>query len=306
MIGKVLRGQRPRGLLYYLFGPGRREEHPDPHIVAGWRDAAELESPLHPDGRRDFRQLAGLLNQPQAALGPRGLRQPVWHCVVRVAPGDRQLSDEEFFARVQEAGVLVRTPVEHPPSGPGHRIRRRTRRRYGPRRRTSVVRRRKARRRPEPAETPLPLGHLPRRNAPRCGSHRGRAERDLGARRPDRPGCPRSDPCSRFGRRSRVGQRRGLGGVRHLALRGRRPGQPGRAPGSRQPPTRFARIAQGKRKRGWPQDPCGAIMAWSSPASQEHRWTPPTSAARSSRSPGRPGWARTGRRGSCVTRSCRS
>jgi hypothetical protein len=32
VIGKVLRGQRPRGLLYYLFGPGRREEHTDPHI----------------------------------------------------------------------------------------------------------------------------------------------------------------------------------------------------------------------------------------------------------------------------------
>ena len=124
MIGKVLRGQRPRGLLYYLFGPGRREEHPDPHIVAGWRDAAELESPLHPDGRRDFRQLAGLLNQPQAALGPRGLRQPVWHCVVRVAPGDRQLSDEEFFARVQEAGVLVRTRLStrHPGQVTGYAV----------------------------------------------------------------------------------------------------------------------------------------------------------------------------------------
>jgi hypothetical protein len=96
VIGKVLRGQRPRGLLYYLFGPGRREEHTDPHIVAGWRDPAELEPPLHPDGRRDFRQLTGLLNQPHAALGPRGLRHPVWHCVVRAAPGDRLMSDHEW------------------------------------------------------------------------------------------------------------------------------------------------------------------------------------------------------------------
>jgi hypothetical protein len=96
VIGKVLRGQRPRGLLYYLFGPGRREEHTNPHIVAGWRDPAELEPPLRPDGRRDFRQLTGLLNQPHAALGPRGLRQPVWHCAVRAAPGDRLLSDHEW------------------------------------------------------------------------------------------------------------------------------------------------------------------------------------------------------------------
>ena len=70
MIGKVLRGQRLAGLLYYLFGPGRREEHTDPHIVAGWRDPGELEPPLRPDGRRDFRWLTGLLNQPHAALGP--------------------------------------------------------------------------------------------------------------------------------------------------------------------------------------------------------------------------------------------
>ena len=37
VIGKVLRGQRPAGLIRYLYGPGRREEHRDPHIVAGWR-----------------------------------------------------------------------------------------------------------------------------------------------------------------------------------------------------------------------------------------------------------------------------
>lgn len=42
------------------------------------------------------RSLTGLLNQPHAALGPRGLRQPVWQCVARAAPGDRQLSDREW------------------------------------------------------------------------------------------------------------------------------------------------------------------------------------------------------------------
>ena len=38
MIGKVLRGGRPDGLIRYLYGPGRHEEHTDPHIVAAWRD----------------------------------------------------------------------------------------------------------------------------------------------------------------------------------------------------------------------------------------------------------------------------
>lgn len=96
MIGKVLCGQQPAGLIRYLYGPGRREEHRDPHLVAGWRDPAELEPPLRPDGRRDFRRLTGLLTQPHAALGPRGFDRPVWHCVVRAAPGDRMLSDTEW------------------------------------------------------------------------------------------------------------------------------------------------------------------------------------------------------------------
>ena len=100
MIGKISdpRGQRVTGLLYYLFGPGRREEHVNPRIVAGWRNPAELEPPLNPGGRRDFRKLTGLLEQPHAALGPRGFERPVWHCALRAAPQDRHLSDDEWAA----------------------------------------------------------------------------------------------------------------------------------------------------------------------------------------------------------------
>lgn len=107
MIGKVLRGRSVAGLLYYLFGPGRREEHTDPHLVAGWRHPAELEPPLRPDGHRDFRRLNGLLDQPHAALGQRGFAQPVWHCVVRAAPGDRMLSDTEWGRLVRD--IMHRT-----------------------------------------------------------------------------------------------------------------------------------------------------------------------------------------------------
>jgi hypothetical protein len=97
MIGKVCpRGGRVAGLLYYLYAPGRHEEHTDPHLIAGWRHPAELEPPLRPDGHRDFRQLNGLLQQPHDALGERGFDRPVWHCSVRAAPGDRTLSDDEW------------------------------------------------------------------------------------------------------------------------------------------------------------------------------------------------------------------
>jgi hypothetical protein len=97
VIGVALpRGDRVDRLIYYLYGPGRHEEHTDPHLVAGWRHPAELEPPLRPDGRRDFRQLTGLLKQPHAAMGNRGFRQPVWHVPMRTAPGDKMLSDEEW------------------------------------------------------------------------------------------------------------------------------------------------------------------------------------------------------------------
>ena len=81
MIGKITapRGKLVEPLIYYLYGPGRHQEHTDPHIVAGWRHPAELEPALRPDGSRDFRMLTGLLNQPHAALGRRGV------CAARVA-----------------------------------------------------------------------------------------------------------------------------------------------------------------------------------------------------------------------------
>jgi hypothetical protein len=97
VIGKVCpRGSRVAGLLYYLHGPGRHEEHTDPHLIAGWRHPAELEPSLREDGHRDFRQLNGLLQQPHDALGERGFDRSVWHCSVRAAPGDRMLSDDEW------------------------------------------------------------------------------------------------------------------------------------------------------------------------------------------------------------------
>ena len=107
VIGKVLRGERPAGLIHYLYGPGKHEEHTDPHIVAGWRHPAELEPPLRPDGRRDFRELNGLLQQTLAALGDRAPNRPVWHCVARAAPGDRMLSDDEWASVAGE--IMHRT-----------------------------------------------------------------------------------------------------------------------------------------------------------------------------------------------------
>jgi hypothetical protein len=109
VIGKISapRGKRTEPLIRYLYGPGRREEHADPHVVAGWRHPAELEPPLRPDGRRDFRRLNGLLRQPHDAMGSLGLDRPVWHCAVRAAPEDKILSDDEWAAVAHD--VMHRT-----------------------------------------------------------------------------------------------------------------------------------------------------------------------------------------------------
>jgi hypothetical protein len=96
MIGKVVRGANVGRLLYYLYGPGKANEHTDPHLVAGFSDPADLEPPIRANGTRDFRRLTGLLTQPMTALAGSGYPQPVWHCSVRAAPEDRMLSDHEW------------------------------------------------------------------------------------------------------------------------------------------------------------------------------------------------------------------
>jgi hypothetical protein len=114
VIGKITapRGERVEPLIYYLYGPGRANEHTDPHIVAGFRHPAELEPPLLANGKRDFRRLNGLLLQPQAVLGKWGYARPVWHCSLRTAPGDKTLSDDEWATIAFD--VMDRTGLARP------------------------------------------------------------------------------------------------------------------------------------------------------------------------------------------------
>jgi hypothetical protein len=107
VIGKVLRGSRVQGLIRYLYGPGRFEEHRDPHIVAGFRDPVGLEPAWRSDGGRDFRRLDRMLTQPLALLGDRNHPKPVWHLPVRAAPEDPILTDQQWAKIAEE--IMART-----------------------------------------------------------------------------------------------------------------------------------------------------------------------------------------------------
>jgi hypothetical protein len=92
------RGTRVGGLLRYLYGPGKREEHIDPHLVAAWDGAgvlADLEPTITPSRQRDFRHLTELLEIPVRA-GHNPPRKYVWHCSLRGHPTDRNLTDEQW------------------------------------------------------------------------------------------------------------------------------------------------------------------------------------------------------------------
>ncbi|AYN40158.1 mobilization protein [Streptomyces dangxiongensis] len=104
-------GSNTRGLLAYLYGPGRRDEHTDPHIVAGFAMLGM------PDPGRDqdttLTQLARHLDAPvqlrNSEFG-RQVTEHVWHCPVRTAPEDRYLSDAEWAEiaeRIVEAAGIA-------------------------------------------------------------------------------------------------------------------------------------------------------------------------------------------------------
>ncbi|MDP9420893.1 MAG: relaxase/mobilization nuclease domain-containing protein, partial [Actinomycetota bacterium] len=110
MIGKVVWGSRVGGLIRYLFGPGRANEHVDPRVVGAWVDPGALEPSTTARGQRDYRPLISRLERPLAVAGLAA--KSVWHCSLRSAPGDRALSDTEWADIAGE--VMDRTQLASP------------------------------------------------------------------------------------------------------------------------------------------------------------------------------------------------
>ncbi|WP_371626565.1 relaxase/mobilization nuclease domain-containing protein [Streptomyces sp. NBC_01116] len=99
MVPKIRRGSRTHGLLVYLYGPGRRDEHVDPHLVGSWdgfaSDPGRDTSP-DPDPKVTLARLAAALDLRVKQAGTKAPAEHVWHCSVRTDPGDRTLTDAEW------------------------------------------------------------------------------------------------------------------------------------------------------------------------------------------------------------------
>jgi hypothetical protein len=106
-------GDDTAGLLFYLYGPGKRDEHVNPHMVAAWDpyvpDPGQSEEFSIPD-------LAMLLDAPVRALLGEKPRLHVFHVAVRNPPEDRTLTDEEWARVAREmmhaAGIAPHTDDE--------------------------------------------------------------------------------------------------------------------------------------------------------------------------------------------------
>jgi hypothetical protein len=128
VIPNITRGGNTLGVLRYLLGQGRREEHQDPHLVAGSPEAR-----LCAGGRllelRDAGELARFLDEPREVFGTKvqiaerdqngrvvGSREAhVWHCSLSLHPDEPELDDarwaqitERFVEQLGFAGERAR------------------------------------------------------------------------------------------------------------------------------------------------------------------------------------------------------
>ena len=121
----ITRGQRMSGLMAYLQGPGRSNEHVEPHLVAGdpavmaWHDDAVLD-------RDAALAIAAQVDHPRRAFGVDVPGGSVWHCSLSLPASEGQLTDERWAAIAHEfvdemgfAGTEPEQPASQDAGVPG-------------------------------------------------------------------------------------------------------------------------------------------------------------------------------------------
>jgi hypothetical protein len=120
VIPNVTRGGKTHGVLLYLVGKGKREEHENPHLVAGSPEAVHMGEASKPLERSAAIALARFLDEPREAFGTKvtiaerdkktgrvtGVVRDahVWHCSLSLHPQEPELADERW-AEIAEAFV---------------------------------------------------------------------------------------------------------------------------------------------------------------------------------------------------------
>ena len=128
VIPNITRGGNTRGVLLYLVGAGKREEHEEPHLVAGSSEALLMAGDRVLD-QGDAATLGRFLDENHEEFGTRvtiaerdengrviGARDAhVWHCSLSLHPDEPALADErwgelcdEFVASLGFAGPKAR------------------------------------------------------------------------------------------------------------------------------------------------------------------------------------------------------
>ncbi|MDX3866895.1 relaxase/mobilization nuclease domain-containing protein [Streptomyces europaeiscabiei] len=120
MVPKIRRGSRTHGLLVYLYGPGKRDEHTDPHLVGSWDgfapDPGRDTSP-DPDPKVTLARLAAALDLRVKQASTKAPAEHVWHCSVRTDPGDRTLTDDEWNTVARRLVQAVNLAPDGDPDG---------------------------------------------------------------------------------------------------------------------------------------------------------------------------------------------
>ncbi len=95
MIPNVTRGDRMPGLIGYLVGPGRHNEHTEPHLIDGdgwlmaWHSGDSLDA-------HSAQQIARHLDAPRRRNDVEVPRGHVWHCSLSLRAEEGSLSDEQW------------------------------------------------------------------------------------------------------------------------------------------------------------------------------------------------------------------
>lgn len=109
----VTRGSDIAGLLGYLVGPGRHNEHTDPHLVAGdpailaWHDDTEL-------SRAAAADIARALDEPRRLLAVEVPDGDVWHCSLSLKAEEGRIGDARWAAIATDfvEGMGFTTPTD--------------------------------------------------------------------------------------------------------------------------------------------------------------------------------------------------